>query len=483
MEIRPPQDASARRIDDVALLVHHLVELQDAHPDVLVLLFDPQLGVANGAGDDAGLDRLVRRLPEPVHQLRQIHVAEPVHQFVAEGQVEPGLADVALPARPAAQLVVDAARLVAFGADHVQPAQGDHLLGLGRHGGLDLREFLAPGPLVVLRGVDRVQVTLTEPLVDDEVHVAAEHDVGAATGHFGGDGDRTEPAGLRDDGRLLLVVLGVEDGVRNVQFRQFAGQVFGLLDARGPDQHRLALAVAFGDVADHRLELGQLGFVHGVGLVPPNVGFVGGNGDDTESVDVAELGGLGLGRAGHAGELVVEPEVVLQRDGGQRLVLGLDLHALFGLDGLVQPLVVAAPEQDPAGEVVHDQHLTVGDDVVLVAGEQLLGLQRVAQVADQWRVAQSVEIVDSELVLDERDALLMDADGTFAEIHLVVGVRPHQIDYPGELVVPRRGVVGGPGDDQWGTGLVDEDRVDLVDDGVAVPALNRLLEGVHHVVA
>ena len=81
-----------------------------------------------------------------------------------------------------------------------------------------------------------------------------------------------------------------------------------------------------------------------------------------ESVDVAELGGLGLGGAGHAGELVVEPEIVLQRDrtaSGSRA----DLHALFGLDGLVQPLVAAAPEQDPP---VHDQHLTVGDDVVLL---------------------------------------------------------------------------------------------------------------------
>jgi len=70
---------------------------------------------------------------------------------------------------------------------------------------------------------------------------------------------------------------------------------------------------------------------------------------------------------------VVEPEVVLQGDGGQRLVLGLDLHVLLGLDGLMHAFVVAPPDQHAAGELVDDDHLAVADDVVLVATEQLLG--------------------------------------------------------------------------------------------------------------
>jgi hypothetical protein len=40
--------------------------------------------------------------------------------------------------------------------------------------------------------------------------VAAQHDIGAASGHVGGDGDGAELAGLRDDLGFLLVVLGVE---------------------------------------------------------------------------------------------------------------------------------------------------------------------------------------------------------------------------------------------------------------------------------
>jgi len=49
--------------------------------------------------------------------------------------------------------------------------------------------------------------------------------------------------------------------------------------------------------------------------------------------------------------------------------------AFLRLDRLVHALVVPAPVQHPAGELVDDEHLVVGDDVVLVALEQLLDLQ------------------------------------------------------------------------------------------------------------
>jgi hypothetical protein len=45
---------------------------------------------------------------------------------------------------------------------------------------------------------------------------------------------------------------------------------------------------------------------------------------------------------GHARQLLVLAEVVLEGDGGERLVLALDLHLLLGLDGLVQPVAPAA---------------------------------------------------------------------------------------------------------------------------------------------
>ena len=87
--------------------------------------------------------------------------------------------------------------------------------------GLDLRQHLVPGGLVLLGRLDRVEALLAQPLVGEEVDVAAEHDVGAAAGHVGGDGDRAAPAGLGDDAGLLLVVLRVEHVVRDAPLRNW----------------------------------------------------------------------------------------------------------------------------------------------------------------------------------------------------------------------------------------------------------------------
>ncbi len=93
--------------------------------------------------------------------------------------------------------------------------------------------------------------------------------------------------------------------------------------------------------------------------------------------------------AGHAGELLVEAEVVLEGDGGQRLVLGLDLHLLLGLERLVQALGVAAARHHAAGELVDDHHLAVADDVVLVALEQRVRAQGLVDVVDSVTLAAS----------------------------------------------------------------------------------------------
>ena len=46
--------------------------------------------------------------------------------------------------------------------------------------------------------------------------------------------------------------------------------------------------------------------------------------------------GFGFGGSGHAGQLVVHPEVILQSDRRESLILFLDLHSLFRLYRLVE---------------------------------------------------------------------------------------------------------------------------------------------------
>ena len=113
------------------------------------------------------------------------------------------------------------------------------------------------------------------------------------------------------------------------------------------------------DLADDRPVLGRLVLVDDIGIIVADHRLVGGHDHDIEVVDLLEFRGLGIGGTGHAGQLVVHPEIVLEGDRGQGLVLLLDLDPFLGLQGLVQTVAVAPPFHGPAGELVDDDHLAV----------------------------------------------------------------------------------------------------------------------------
>ncbi len=173
---------------------------------------------------------------------------------------------------------------------------------------------------------------------------------------------------------------------------QHLGEGLGLLDRDRADQGRLALAVRRHDLVGDRRHLLAGGAVDLVVLVFPDHVAVGRDLDHLELVDLAELGSLGRRRAGHAGELRVEAEVVLEGDRRQRLVLGLDLHAFLGFQRLVQPVRVAPAVHHPACELVDDDDLAVLDDVVDVAAEQLVRAQALVDVVDEGDVVDVVEV-------------------------------------------------------------------------------------------
>ena len=168
------------------------------------------------------------------------------------------------------------------------------------------------------------------------------------------------------------------------------------LDGDRADEHRLALLVALLDVVDRRVVPRLLRLVDVVVLIVAGDIDVRGNLDDGEVVDLLELLLLRLRRTRHAAELVVEAEVVLERDRREGDVLLLDRHALLRLDRLVEALGPAAAFHDAAGELVDDLHLAVPDDVVQVALVERLGLDRLDQVVDELRVLSVVEVLDPE---------------------------------------------------------------------------------------
>ena len=85
--------------------------------------------------------------------------------------------------------------------------------------------------------------------------------------------------------------------------------------------------------------------------------------------------------------------------------------------------------------------------------------------------------------LDLVDAVLERHDRALVLLDLVVDVTLERAHDRGEAVVQLGGVADAAGDDQRRARLVDQDRVDLVDDAVAVAALDLGVEPRRHVVA
>ena len=207
-----------------------------------------------------------------------------------------------------------------------------------------------------------------------------------------------------------------------------------------------------------------------------------------EAVDVHELVGFGERRAGHAGELLVHAEIVLEGDRGERLVFRLDRLMLFRFQRLVQAFRIAPARHHAAGELVDDHDLAVAHDVVLVALEQLVRAQRLIDVMHDRDVLDVVERLALELAGRAQPLLELFHAG-FGQRHrallfvdLVVGLvelRNVAVD----RVVEFGAVVERTGNDQRRARLVDQDRVDFVDDGIDVPALDHILQPVLHIVA
>ena len=147
---------------------------------------------------------------------------------------------------------------------------------------------------------------------------------------------------------------------------------------------------ASSDRLDHRVVFFAARLVDAIVLVDAADRPIRRDDVDIEPIDVVKLVRLGLGRAGHAGELLVETEVVLDGDRREGLRLAIDLHAFLGLDRLVQTIAPAAAGHFAAGEFIDDDDLVVLDDVFDVLLVEAVGPEELRDVVDPLRLRVAV---------------------------------------------------------------------------------------------
>ena len=130
--------------------------------------------------------------------------------------------------------------------------------------------------------------------------------------------------------------------------------------------------------------------------------FVG-NDLDLEPVDLAELVRLCRGGAGHAADDAGRAPIrFCDRDRSEHSALLLRRDAFFHLDRRLQPGRPAPVGHDAALELVNRHDGAVLDDVVDVAAQQDVGVQRVLHGGEEREIAALEEIPPIQRALDAR---------------------------------------------------------------------------------
>ncbi len=249
-------DVDALLEHDLALIVHRVVVFEHVLARVEVAGFDLLLGILESFVDPAVRDRFAVLEAKLFQHAVDAVGGEDAHQVVFERQVEFGAARIALTTRAAAKLIVDAPALVALRTHHVETAGiCDRLrraialrrLDLDRLAGFE--DDLPVGfdffgdltyPALPIRPLGEIGAFLKHP----HLQVAAELNIGAATGHVGRDRHGAGHAGLGDDERFLFMVARVEHLMRDATRLQQLRQRLALLDRDRAHQNRLAGASA-----------------------------------------------------------------------------------------------------------------------------------------------------------------------------------------------------------------------------------------------
>ena len=199
-------------VNHFALIVGHVVVFQHLFAHIEVAVFHFALGAFDLAVEQTGFDGHAALGCQAVEDGGGAIQGKQAQQGVFKREVETAGTGIALAPGAAAQLVVDTAAFVAFGADDVQTACGQHF-------------FVFALPVVLQCLNFGLFFAFRQPFVgadgiDLRLDVAAQYDVGTAPGHIGGHGNHARLPGLRHNIGFTGVFFGVEHVVVEAFFLQ-----------------------------------------------------------------------------------------------------------------------------------------------------------------------------------------------------------------------------------------------------------------------
>ena len=99
-----------------------------------------------------------------------------------------------------------------------------------------------------------------------------------------------------------------------------------------------------------------------------------------------EFARLRIRRTGHTCQHVIHPEIILESDRGQRLVLVGHFEMFFGFQRLMQAITVAASWHEATGELIDDKNFSPLDHIVNIFFEHRVSFESQHEVMEGFNV-------------------------------------------------------------------------------------------------
>ncbi len=192
------------------------------------------------------------------------------------------------------------------------------------------------------------------------------------------------------------MILGVQHLVRDARRIEIVAHELVVLDRDRADEHWLALLVELFDPLGHCAILPGRSLEDEIIKVFSRRGPVRRDDDHIEPIDGEKFFLARERGTGHARDLLVHAEIILERDRGIGACLFFYQYAFFCFNRLVQTFAPTATGLHTAREFVNNHNLTILHDVLFILVEECRGAHRGLEVMRIFDTAFGVEIFHPE---------------------------------------------------------------------------------------
>ena len=263
-------------------------------------------------------------------------------------------------------------------------------------------------------------------------------------------------------------------------------EFLGSLDRDRTYQHRLSRCVRFLNLVADCEKFLFLGLVYRIMQVLTDNRLIGRNLHNVHSIDCPELFFLSQCRTGHTGFFIIFIEEILERDICKSLAFPFYFYVLFCLNCLMKSIRVTTTWHNTSGKLINDKYLVIFYHIILIAEHQVIGAKcqlhivlnlqilRICQVLDLEELLYLLDTISCQMndlifLIDDEVSGLLDLlthDGIHLGKFLACLTTGQRMCHIIAQLIKLSGFSALTRDDQRSSRLIDQNRVNLVDDGI-----------------